>query len=128
MAVATGTISGSFNEYRVLNVNITSCVYNAAGTYTAAFRSRGLSAGSFIVDGTWATSTNVTVQLQASQDATNWIAIGVGLTSGAGGETAPLGGSISPDGMVFSYYRFTLTGGDAGTALNIRVRLSDLAS
>jgi hypothetical protein len=128
MAVATGTISSSFSDYRVWNVAITGCVFNAASTYTPGFRSRALSAGSFVVSGTWGTSTDVTVQLQGSQDNTNWIAIGSALVSGASGQTAPLGGAISPDGLVFSFYRFTLTGGDSGTALAIAVRLSDLAT
>jgi hypothetical protein len=117
------TITQNYNIYRESFINITGLL---TASVSPSFRSRSLVAGSFVVSGTWATSVAVTVQLQGSNDGVSFVNIGTALTASSG--TVPQAGSISPDGFFFSFYQFVATGGDAGTNLNIQVRLANPAS
>ena len=121
--MTVGTATQHFDEYRASIINITGIT--AAGT-TPTIRSRSLVAGSFVVSGTWATSTSTTVQLQGSNDNLNFIALGVALTAASGG-TTPQGAAISPDDFYFSFYNWVITGGDAGTSFAINARLTSPA-
>lgn len=122
--INSGTATSSFNEYLELVIKISGIVYNSAGgsnlSLTPAVRGRGLVASSFVVSGTWATSTAATVQLQGSEDNTNWVSLGVPLSASSG--TVPQAGSITGADFVFSFYRWTLSGGDAGTLLQVDAR------
>jgi hypothetical protein len=118
MAVS-GTITSHYNEFREWIVNANDVL---TASQSSSFRGRGLPNASFMVTGTWSTSTSTTVQLQGSNDNVNFINLGIPLTAASG--TTPQGASVNPDGFFFSFYQFVVTGGDAGTDLNIQVRFS----
>jgi len=120
--MTVGTANQHFDEYRASIINVTGIT--AAGT-TPSVRSRSLVAGSFVVSGTWSTSSSTTVQLQGSNDNVNFIALGIALTAASG--TTPQGAAMSPDDFYFSFYNWVITGGDAGTSLAISCRLTSPA-
>jgi hypothetical protein len=121
----SGVATQSYSNYRESVVNITGIAYNAAGgsnyNQTPSIRARAQNGGSFVVSGTWATSTSATLQLVGSNDNVSWVALGGGLSASSG--TVPQAGSISGDGFDFVFYAFQLTGGDSGTALAVQMLL-----
>lgn len=127
--VQGGSATGSFTEHLTWSVTITGIGYNSAGganyTFTPTVRGRNLPGSSFVVSGTWATSTSVTVQAQGSNDGTNWVPIGSALTASSG--TVPQAGSLTGGSLIFSYYNWTVTGGDSGTNLTITARFAQFS-
>lgn len=111
MAVS-GTITGSFDNYR--NYNVTISNFNINANTTPSFRSRGFVIGSWTLSGSLTTPS---VQLQGSNDGVNFFNITSAILSAVGIQTL-----TTPTNMVPMFYQFTATG--TGTATIVATLMS----